>query len=284
MANGLALLVYPKHFEGIHNLNGRIVMKNILLALALSALAGAVSAENLRIGTSADYPPWETVDSSGNVIGFDRDVGDEICKRIDATCNWQIQAYDGLLPGLQVGKYDVILGAVSINAERSQKVDFSVAYADAPNALVVAAGNPAATAKDAKSLQKSLATSIIGVQTGTTHEQVIRAHFPGADVRTYDRPDQLADDLIAGRIDAGLMERSAWDPLIKDRGADKLLFAGPMLTSADFPEFGLGQGVPLQKGNGELKKRVDGAIAGMLADGTVRTFSQKWFGYDISKR
>src|SRR6478735_198436 len=111
-------------------------MKRLLTVLSLSLLAGTAFADELRIGTSADYPPWESVDASGNIIGFDKDVGDEICKRIAATCNWQNQAYDGLLPGLQVGKFDLVISGVSINDERSQKVDFSAAYADAPNAIV----------------------------------------------------------------------------------------------------------------------------------------------------
>ena len=259
-------------------------MKSIITALGFSLLATAASAEDLRIGTSADYPPWESVDASGNIVGFDKDVGDEICKRIAATCNWQNQAYDGLLPGLQVGKFDLVISGVSINEERAQKVDFSAAYADAPNAIVVPAGSEAASVESAADLVTSLAESAIGVQTGTTHEQVIRAHFPDADVRAYDRPDQIADDLIAGRIDAGLMERSAWEPLVKDRGEDKLVYAGPLLTSADFPEFGKGQGVAMGKGKNELKSKVDGAVKAMLDDGTIKTISQKWFGYDISKK
>lgn len=260
------------------------LMKLLTIVLGLSLLATAATAAELRIGTSADYPPWESVDGSGKIVGFDKEVGDEICKRISATCTWQNQAYDGLLPGLQVGKFDLVISGISINDERSQKVDFSAAYADAPNSIVVGAGSEAASAKSAADLTKTLAKAAIGVQTGTTHEQVIRAHFPDADVRIYDRPDQIADDLLAGRIDAGLMERSAWEPLVKDRGADKLVYAGALLTSADFPEFGRGQGVAIGKGKTELKGEVDGAIQAMLKDGTIKTMSEKWFGYDVSKK
>jgi octopine/nopaline transport system substrate-binding protein len=259
-------------------------MKRIFVAVGISLLATAASSETLRIGSSADYPPWESVDASGNIVGFDKDVGDEVCKRIEATCTWQNQAYDGLLPGLQVGKFDLVISGVSINEERAQKVDFSSAYADAPNSLVVAAGSEAESAKSASDLVGLLAKAAIGVQTGTTHEQVIRAHFPDADVRVYDRPDQIADDLTAGRIDAGLMERSAWEPLVKGRGSDKLAYAGPLLTSADFAEFGNGQGIALAKGKSELKAKLDTAIKAMLDDGTIKSISDKWFGYDVSKK
>jgi octopine/nopaline transport system substrate-binding protein len=259
-------------------------MKRLITALALTLLAGTACAKDLRIGTSADYPPWDSVDADGKIVGFDKDVGDEICRRIEATCSWQNQAYDGLLPGLQVGKFDLVVSGVSINDERSKKVDFSAAYADAPNAVVVAAGSEAASAKTAADLTKTLAKAAIGVQSGTTHEQVVRAHFPDADVHVYERPDQIADDLVAGRIDAGLMERSAWAPLVKARGEDKLVYAGPLLTGVDFTEFGKGQGVALGKGKTDLKDKVDGAVQAMLKDGTITTISEKYFGYDISKK
>jgi len=259
-------------------------MKSGVSMLILMASLSAAGAQQLQIGTSADYPPWESVEANGGIVGFDRDIGDEICKRLNASCNWQNQAYDGLLPGLQVGKFDLVISGVSINEERAQRVDFSAAYADAPNAMVVVAGSDAAASQTAQDLVGKLGSSAIGVQTGTTHEQVIRAHFPGADVRVYDRPDQIADDLLAGRIVAGLMERSAWEPLVKERGEGKLVYAGPLLTGADFPEFGLGQGVALKKGNTDLQARVNEAIAAMLQDGTIARLSQNRFGYDLSKK
>lgn len=103
-------------------------MKLILSALVLGATLTSAGAQQLHIGTSADYPPWELVDASGQIIGFDRDVGDELCKRMETSCEWQNQTYDGLLPGLQVGKFDLVMSGVSINEERAQRVDFSAAY------------------------------------------------------------------------------------------------------------------------------------------------------------
>lgn len=259
-------------------------MKQFVVALGLALLTGAASAADLRIGSSADYPPWESVDQTGAIVGFDRDVGDAVCQKIEAKCEWTNQSFDGLLPALAIGKFDLIMSGMSINEERAQQVDFSVAYADAPNAVVVPAGSKIAAAKTAADLAAALKGAVVGVQTGTTHEQVVRAHFEGADVRTYDRPDQIADDLVAGRLDAGLMERSAWDPLVQERGADKLVYAGPLLSGADFAEFGQGQGIAIPKGHADLKKKIDDAITSMLKGGDIKALSQKWFGYDVSAR
>ncbi|MFD1883010.1 transporter substrate-binding domain-containing protein [Paracoccus pacificus] len=253
-------------------------------ALMLVMLTTAAGAEEIRIGSSADYPPWESVDAAGQIVGFDKDFGDEVCKRIAADCVWQNQSFDGLLPGLQIGRFDAVISAVSITDERAQKVDFSTAYADAPNAFVVPAGSAAAGATSVADLKTQLGSATVGVQTGTTHEQALRANFPDATLKIYDRTDQIADDLVAGRLDAGLMERASWEPLVAERGADKLVYAGPLLSSADFVELGQGQGIALGKGKDDLKKRIDDAITAMRADGSIKAMSEKWFGYDISKQ
>lgn len=257
-------------------------MKKLLLTLGFCLLAGSALAANLRIGSSADYPPWESVDDKGQIVGFERDMGDVLCQKIAATCTWTNQNFDGLLPALKVGKFDVAISAISITDERAKEVDFTRAYADVPNNFVVREGTPAASAKSADDLLKDLATASIGVENGTTHEQVIRAHFPKATLKVYARPDQVADDLAAGRLDAGLMERSTWDALIKTHANDKLVYAGPQLMGKDFAEFGKGLGIAIRKGSPDLVTKLDNGLAEMLKDGTIKAESIKWFGYDIS--
>ncbi|OWK25478.1 hypothetical protein AJ87_09575 [Rhizobium yanglingense] len=143
-------------------------------------------------------------------------------------------------------------------------------------------GSPLATAKTREELEKGLAEGkAIGVQSGSSHEGVVRAHFKSADVRLYDRYEQLADDLAAGRIDAGLLEQSVLQDLMKSRDG-QIELVGPMLTSADYAEFGNGQGLALKKGRDDLKNRIDKVIADMLSDGTMTKLSTKFFGYDLS--
>jgi len=257
-------------------------MKKLITIAALTTLwACGAQAQELRIATSADFPPWEYTDSSGNIIGFDRSVGDEICQRIEAKCVWINQTYDGLLPGLQVGKFDLVMSGVSITEERAKQVDFTRAYADAPNHVGTSAGNPIAQAKTRQELEAALEGKIIGTQIGTTHEVVVRAHFKQVDVRLYERNEQMADDLASGRIDAALVEYSVWEELMKIREG-QIELAGPMLTSADYAEFGEGQGIAMKKGQDELKARMDKAISDMLADGTMTKISNEFFGYDLS--
>ena len=258
-------------------------MKKVLGLFAVSfIMVSTASANEIRIATSADYPPWESVNSDNEIVGFDRDFGDEVCRRIGAACTWENQAFDGLLPSLQIGRFDVVISGISITAERAEKVDFTIAYADAPNSIAVAARSQYGDIADSAALVAALVGRTIGVQTGSTHEQVVTAHFQGATVRAYDRPDQVVADLIAGRIDAALMERSAWGTFFEGDQGGELKYFGPLLTSADFSEFGQGQGVAMRKGQDELRTRMNQAISEMLADGTLATLSKTWFGYDLS--
>jgi octopine/nopaline transport system substrate-binding protein len=240
-------------------------MKTLALSSLLACLlAGTAMADTLRVGTSADFPPWESVNEAGDVIGFDRDVIDEVCKRIEAECNVTNQAFDGLLPALQVGKFDMVISGMSITEERAEQVDFSNAYAEPPYRFAVAAGSDLTKIEKREDLEAALEGKVIGVQTGSTHEAVVRAH-----------------DLNAGRIDAGLLEQSVWEQLMEAREG-QLSLAGPLLSSADYAEFGNGTAIAMRKGSDDLKKRVDEAVASMLADGKIAELSNKWFGYDLS--
>lgn len=260
------------------------LMRTGLIALSgLVAVAFSAQAmDKITIGTSADYPPWESINEDGDIVGFDRDFGDEVCKRASIECKWVNQAFDGLLPSLQVGKFDILITGMNITEERLKKVDFSVPYADAPQSVVTLKTSPLAKVTTREELEKELAGKTIGVQVGTTYESAVKANLPDTNLRVYDRPEQVIADLFAGRLDAGMAQRSAVLKFMEGDNGDKLAFAGPSLTGSDYKELGNGYGIAIRKDNADLKAKIDAAIAEMLADGTIAGQSQKWFGYDLS--
>ncbi len=257
-------------------------MKKLLIAAALSAFAVLpAKAETLRIATSADYPPWESVNASGEMLGFDLDVGNAICAKIDMECQWTNQAYDGLLPALVAGQYDVIMSAISITEERKKSIDFSIAYAQAP-ASFGSVGDGFGDVSDKAGLQATIDGKAVGVQGSSIFERVVAENFPSASIKTYQQADQIIADLKTGRIDAAVMEVSAWEEFSgADKGANLTMF-GPLLTYADYPQLGDGIGLGIGKGNEKLKSKIDAAIAELLADGTIAKASDKWFGYDVT--
>ncbi len=257
-------------------------MKNLIFAAAALAFTLApAQAETLRLATSADYPPWESVDASGKMIGFDIAVGNAICAEMKADCEWTNQAYDGLLPALVAGQYDIIISAISITEERKQRINFSVAYAQAP-ASFGSVGKDFGAPADKAGLSAALKGKSVGVQGASIFERLVEAHFPDAEAKIYERADQIIADMKIGRLDAAVMEISAWEEFA---GANKnagLTMFGPQLTYDQYPELGEGIGIGIQKNADDLKQRVDAAIAKLLQDGTIAKLSTEWFGYDVS--
>lgn len=258
-------------------------MKKLVLAAAAAFLMStAAQAETLRVATSGDFPPWTYIDSNGNITGFERDIVDAICKKIEAECTWSNQSFDSLLPSLQIGKFDLIVSGMSITQERTLQVDFSTPYADPPMSMAAVAGSPLAGITTREELEKALEGKTIGVQSGTTHATVAEKHFKNADIRIYERNEHIADDIAAGRLDAGLMEVSVWKGLLDARNDKVIATFGPLLSSADYAEFGQGTGIAMKKGRDKLRRRVDGAITKMLNDNVITDLSNKYFGYDVS--
>src|SRR5690242_19285344 len=105
------------------------VSSRLMIAAAIIALAtGAAAAKEwktVRIAMDATYPPFESLDASGQIVGFEVDIGQELCKRMKVTCEFTNQAWEGIIPGLIANNYDAILSSMSITEERKQQIDFS---------------------------------------------------------------------------------------------------------------------------------------------------------------
>ncbi|MEC7962416.1 MAG: transporter substrate-binding domain-containing protein, partial [Pseudomonadota bacterium] len=85
-------------------------MKNLILSTAVLALtAGVAAAETVRLGTEGAYPPYNFLNDAGEVDGFERELGDELCKRAELTCEWVTNDWDSIIPNLTSGNYDAII-------------------------------------------------------------------------------------------------------------------------------------------------------------------------------
>ena len=102
--------------------------KLILSAAALALTAGLASAQTVRMGTEGAYPPYNFINDAGEVDGFEREVGDELCKRAELTCEWVTNDWDSIIPNLVSGNYDTIMAGMSITDERDEVIDFTQNY------------------------------------------------------------------------------------------------------------------------------------------------------------
>jgi len=121
-------------------------MKKMLLAAvaAVTLVVGPAAADDwtkVRIATEGAYAPWNFTDSSGKLIGFELDLAADLCARMGSECEIVPQAWDGIIPALNAGKYDAIMAGMSITDKRKKVISFSNAYAATPARFVVLKNN-----------------------------------------------------------------------------------------------------------------------------------------------
>jgi polar amino acid transport system substrate-binding protein len=252
-------------------------LKTIALAAAigLAAISGA-AAQQVRVGFAAEpYPPFTSPDASGNWEGWEVEFMKAICAEAKLDCVITPVAWDGIIPALTTNKIDMIIGSMSITAERQQTIDFSDKYYNSPPGIL--------GAKDAKfdATPEGLAGKTLGVQVATIHQVYANKYFApaGATIKEYQTQDEANNDLAAGRIDAVQADSIALSDFAKTEQGACCDLKG---TVKDDPEIlGLGVGVGLRKGETELKDKINAAIKAIRANGTYDTFSKKYFDFDI---
>ena len=272
----------------------------LLIALALVALGGSIEAKEwkkVRIATEGSYPPWNFTDSSGKLTGYEIELGDDLCRRIGAECEWIAQEWEGLIPGLNAGKFDAIMAGMGATEKRRQVVDFTDYYAYQSSHFVTTKSNAAAKAIPETDkviflekmtpesealmvdLKKALKGKAVGAQVSTTQSKFLDMFFKDVvEVREYKTAEQVDMDLAAGRIDAAVVSLTYLKPLIASEKGKGLVLVGPMLRGNPFP---IGNGVALRKDDTDLKEKLNAAIAAAIKDGTISRLSMKWFKYDV---
>jgi octopine/nopaline transport system substrate-binding protein len=251
----------------------------------------------LRVATEGAYPPYNMVDASGNLVGFEIDMMKEVCTRIVVECQFIAQAWDGIIPALQAGRYDVIAAGMSITTERLQAVDFSIGYTTTPGYLVASKANPLSknqygveridfTTLEPEEqatldrLRDAVKGKTLGVQASTIHANFAEKYLGDAvDLRRYDTQENLALDLLTGRVEIGLADAVNWNIFLQRPDGKDFGYFGPAL---DGGLFGSGQGLAVAKGRPELVAALNKALAEMKADGTLKAISVQWFGFDAS--
>lgn len=270
----------------------------VLTAFAVALVSGQAMAgdyDSITIATEGAYKPWNFKDAAGNLVGFEIDFAQDLCKRMGTKCKIVEQAWDGIIPSLQAGKYDAIIAGMSITDKRKKVITFSRDYLSGGGSLAVLKSSPLAgfdagekfvnlqevDAGEQAALDKIMASfkgTAIGVQTATTHENFLNEYLGKyVTVRSYDTQENLDLDLQAGRVDAALASMNYWVPLLKsDQGQDFKL-VGPHLSGGPF---GAGTGVGIRKADAALADMFSKAITAALKDGTCEKLAVKWFGFN----
>jgi polar amino acid transport system substrate-binding protein len=247
-------------------------MKNFritLTAMALAfGLAGAAQADTIRIATEGAYPPFNFIDQSGEVKGFDVDIARALCEQMQADCEIVTQDWTGIIPGLLAGRYDAIIASMSITEERKQAVSFSEPYYS--NKLQFVA--PEDSDFDPT---ESLSGKTIGTQRATISAQWLQDNTEGVNIRLYDTQENAFLDLASGRLDAVLVDKYVGYEWLKSNDGSGYEFKGDPVYDDDKIA------IAVRKGDEELAKRFSDAIEALRENGTYQEINAKYFPFDI---
>ncbi len=239
-----------------------LVTMGIVLAVGGTGLVAA--AEVLKVGSDVAYPPFEYIDDKTKApVGFDIDLIKAIGKAMGAEIQIVNTAWDGIIPGLITGNYDLLISAMTITDERAAAVNFSDPYFSTGQVIAVKKGNKAIDAP------ADLSGKRVGVQLGTT------GHFAaekvkGASIRTFQTTPEAFLALKAGQVDAVVCdELVALEEIRANKGQVEVV--GQPFTIEYY-------GIGVKKGRTDLLRRVNRALAQIKADGTYDKIYDKWLG------
>ena len=234
-------------------------MKKLLLTTAtLAFAAGAAFADShsvVRLGTEGAYAPWNFLNDAGEVDGFERELGDELCARAELTCEWVTNEWDSIIPNLVSGNYDAIIAGMSITAARDEVIDFTQAYTP-----------PDPSSYLTKSMDTDPASGVIAAQTNTIQAAFIAEK--GWTLVEFATPEETVAAVKNGEADAVLADKS-FLKTFADSDADLSLLEQEEMI-------GGGVGMGIRESDGELKAAFDAAIQSMKDDGSLNELITKW--------
>jgi lysine-arginine-ornithine-binding protein len=259
------------------------IFRPVFAALcALGAVSAPLAAQahkftQITFGVDPTYPPFESLSPSGAFQGFDIDLGTAICAELKVKCAFVNQGFNGIIPALQARKFDAILSSMTVTPERAQAIDFSSEMYNEPTSLVVKKGSglvPEAASLKGKS---------VGVESGTIQESYAKAYWApaGVNVVSYPGQDQVYADLLSGRLDASLQDSVEADyGFLKTPKGVAFEFGGNVTYD---PKDVLGSyiAIGVRKDEPHLLKKIDWAIAQIIANGTYKKIEAQYFNFDV---
>ena len=243
----------------------------IVAVLALGLAAGAGQAgDKVRMATEGAYPPFNLIDASGQLKGFDVDIANALCAAMNAECTLVAQDWDGIIPALLAKKYDAIVASMSITPERRKKVSFTNKYYETPVRFVTKKGSGLQISK------QGLKGKVFGAQRMTTGgDYAEQTYGDVAEVKLYDTYDNALLDLVNGRLDAVAADAIPLAEWLQKPDGMSFEFVGDPVKVDE------GIGIAVRLEDTELLAKLNKALAQILADGTYQKINAKYFPFSI---
>ena len=253
----------------------------MLAATGGSLLGGMAVAEPLKLGNEGVYPPFSMVDAAGTLTGFEPDLAREMCKRMGAECTFMVMDFKALIPSVLQGKFDIVASQLAPTPERLAKLSYTRPIVYNPMTFAIGKATDYTFTKDGlkgKGIKLALqrgAASIPYVDRtwGDVFERV-----------SYDNPDQMKLDLLAGRVDAVFDSKINWtiELIEKPEGKDYKLAGGDhWIGKPEIPIAERGYSWAVPKGKEALLEKMNTALAAIMADCTFTTLRKKYLSVPI---
>ncbi len=251
-------------------------MKKSLAALTLGLLLSgpAAATEQLRIGVEGNYPPFSRVSPDGSLSGFDIDIANTICARLEAECVFVQQEWEGMIPALAANRFDMIVASMTITEERRARVDFSDPYYDVPSRFIAPEG------AFADHEPETLAGQTVIVLRNSPRAAFLEENFPDSRILAVDRETSVYLELQAGRGDIAFGSSVvSGEALLNTPQGEGFEQVGDPVRLTEAGQGGVG--IAFRQGEDELRERVNVALAEIMADGTFDALAEQYFEFDI---
>jgi polar amino acid transport system substrate-binding protein len=240
-------------------------MKRLTLAAAALALSTgtALSQDVVRMGTEGAYPPFNFVNEANELVGFEIDLGNELCQRAELTCEWVQNDWDTIIPNLVAGNYDTIIAGMNATEARAEVISFTQAYERPdPSAYMALAGADPAV----------IESGVIAAQSNTVQSGMVAES--GATLIEFPTPDETIAAVRSGVADAVLADRDFLMTYMEDSGGEF-----EFLETVMPPGQGVSMGI--RQSDDDLRATFNAAIDSMKADGSLNELLVQWFGADV---
>ena len=283
------------------------ILSRVLTAAAATAVlatAGIAHADDKKwttvtIATEGSFKPYNFTKPDGTLDGYEIELTKYLCAHMKVECKVVVQNFDGMIPALNAGKFDAIISGMSATAKREEVIAFSNSYGSTGQAFATAKGgdlaglpdkgqvfslasDEAGAAAEIEKIKPALQGKVIGVQTASTAAAFVGKYLKGVvDVREYKTTEEHDLDLKAGRVDLVMASMAYLMTASEKPGNEDITTTGPRFQGGFL---GRGSSVGLRKSDSELKAMFNEAIEAAKADGTIKTLSEKWFGFDVTPK
>jgi polar amino acid transport system substrate-binding protein len=242
----------------------------VLSALVLAACGGG-GGDEVTIAVENAYLPFNYIDpDTGEPAGWDYEVWDEICKRIECTPVYTEASWEGMIQAVADGQFDAAGDGITITEERAEIVDYSIGYINIDQRLLIRIDEDRIESIEDIVADENL---VIGTQTGTTNYETASQYLAEDRIKAFETFPFAVQALIAGDIDAVIIDEVAGQGYM-GANADDLVLAGPSMSSDQL-------GFIFPKGS-ELVEPVNNALKEMMSDGFLDEVNLRYFGPDFA--